>query len=213
MSMSSLSHVIVPAETSRRGRVMDGRGGVERPEELRRLILVKRQSRRQGASRRLRHGARFGACVALVALLIAACSSARPAGQSPGFTGHDWQVVTISHDETARSIPSRLQVFLQFSPDGHFNANDSVNFRSGAYRATATGFTVGGMGTTLAGYAGHDPIVLLAIKAIGSFNDGVHATAKLTGDRLVVGVASYTLTCQRRGRHSDPPARAGTGGY
>jgi len=159
----------------------------------------------------MRHGARLGACVALVAFLLAACSSAGPAGPSPGYTGYDWQVVTISHDGTARSIPARLQVVLQFSTDGHFGANDSVNFRSGTYRATAAGFTVDGMGTTLAGYAGHDPTVLLAIKAIGSFNDGVHATANQTGDRLVVGIASYTLSCQRRGRHSDPRAPAGTG--
>jgi hypothetical protein len=160
----------------------------------------------------MRHGAQFGACVGLVALLLAACGSASPAGPSPGFTGYDWQVVTISGDGTARSIPARLQVVLQFSPDGHFTANDSVNFHSGAYRVTAAGFSVSGMGTTLVGYAGHDSTVLLAIKAIGSFNDGVHATAKLTGDRLVVGVALYTLTCQRHGRHSAPPAPAGTGG-
>ena len=160
----------------------------------------------------MRPGARFGACVALVALLIAACSSVSPAGPSPGFTGYDWQVVTISHDGTMTSIPARLEVAMQFSPDGHFSANDSVNIRSGVYRATAAGFTVGGMGTTLVGYAGHDPTVLLAIKAIGSLNDGVHATARLTGGRLVVGVASYTLTCERLGRHSDPPAPAGTGG-
>ncbi len=35
-------------------------------------------------------------------------------------------------------------------------------------------------------------------RAIGSFGNGVHATVKLTGDRLVVGVSSYTLTCKRR---------------
>jgi hypothetical protein len=110
------------------------------------------------------------------------------------------------------SIPARLQVVLQFSPSGQFGANDSVNFHSGAYRTTGDGFTVAGLRTTLAGYAGHDPAVLLAINAIGSFNDGVHARTQLTGHRLVVAVGSYTLTCQRRGRQSDFPAPAGTGG-
>jgi hypothetical protein len=64
----------------------------------------------------------------------------------------------------------------------------------------------------LVGYAGHDPAVLLAISAIGSFGNGAHATVELTADRLVVGVGSYTLTCQRRGPQGDVPAPAGTGG-
>ncbi len=140
-----------------------------------------------------------GPCLVLVALLLVACNAKTPAGPSPGFTGYEWQVVTISHDATVRSIPAWLRVALKFSPDGRFGANDGVNIHSGAYRTTGDGFTVSGMRTTLVGYAGHDPAVLLAINAIGSFNDGVHATVTLTGDRLVVGVGSYTLTCQRRG--------------
>jgi hypothetical protein len=152
------------------------------------------------------HGSRFltlaGACLVLVMLPLAACSSASPAGPSPGFAGYDWQVVIISHDGMARSVPPRLKVVLQFSPDGRFGANDGVNFHSGTYRRTGDGFTVSGMATTLIGYAGHDPAVLLAINAIGSFEDGVHATVNLTADRLVVGVGSYILTCQRHGRHA-----------
>jgi hypothetical protein len=140
-----------------------------------------------------------GTGLVLVALLLTACASASPTGPTPGFAGYDWQVVAISHDRTVRSIPGSVRVELQFSPDGRFGAHDSVNFRSGAYRATRDGFTVSGMRTTLAGYAGQDPIALLAISAIGSFNDGVHATAMLTGERLVVGVGAYTLTCQRQG--------------
>src|SRR5229473_666951 len=82
---------------------------------------------------------------------------------------------------------------------------------SGTYRTTSDGFTTSALASTLVGYAGHDPAVLLAIGAIGSFGNGVHATVKLTGDRLVVGVDSYTLTCQRRGSRADVPAPAGTG--
>jgi hypothetical protein len=88
---------------------------------------------------------------------------------------------------------------MRFSPDGQFAANDGVNFHGGTYRATGDGFTVSDMKTTLIGYAGHDPVVLLAVSAIGSFTDGVRATATLTGDRLVVGVGAYTLTCRRHG--------------
>jgi len=150
------------------------------------------------------HRTRFRAlaavCIFATSLAVAACSSAASAGPvSPGFTGYDWQVVAISHGGKVTSIPARWRVALQFSPGGQFGANDSVNFHSGTYRATRDGFTTSGMGATAAGYAGHDPAVLLAISAIGSFDNGVHATVKLTGDRLVVGVDSYTLTCQRRG--------------
>lgn len=164
---------------------------------------MNKQSCRPGVVWRMCHGARFlalaGASLVLVALLLAACSSTAPAGPSPGFTGYDWHVVTISDDGTARSIPARLRVILRFSPGGQFGAYDGVNYHSGAYRTTGDGFTVSGMRATLIGYAGHDPTVLLAISAIGSFNDGVHATVRLTGNRLVVGVGSYTLTCQRLG--------------
>jgi len=159
---------------------------------------------RQGAVWAMRARAWFlapvGACILLTALALAACGSATSAKSvSPGFTGYDWQVVAISHDGKVMRIPARLQVALRFSPGGQFGANDSVNFHSGRYRATDDGFTTSALSSTLVGYAGHDPAVLLAISAIGSFGDGVHATVKLTADRLVVGVGSYTLSCQRSG--------------
>jgi hypothetical protein len=162
---------------------------------------------------RTRFGALVGACIFLTSLALAACGSATSASSvSPGFTGYDWQVVAISHDGKVTSIPARMQVALQLSPGGQFGANDSVNFHSGTYRTTSDGFTTSALGSTLVGYAGHDPAVLLAISAIGSFDVGVHATVKLTGDRLVVGVDSYTLDCQRRGPRADVPAPAGTSG-
>jgi hypothetical protein len=91
---------------------------------------------------------------------------------------------------------------LQFSRGGQFGASDGVNYHSGTYRTTSDGFTTSALGQTLVAYGGHDPAILLAIDAIGSFDNGAHATVKLTGDRLVVGVGSYTLTCQR---HALPP--------
>ena len=145
-----------------------------------------------------------------MSLALAACGSATSA--TPGFTGHVWQVVAISHDGKATSIPARLQVALRFSPGGQFGANDSVNFHSGTYRLIGDGFTTSALSSTLVGYAGHDPAVLLAISAIGTFGNGVQATVKLTTDRLVVGLGSYTLTCQRLGPQTDVPASAGTGG-
>ena len=153
-----------------------------------------------------------GACVLLMSPAAAACGSATSTRSvSPGFTGHDWQVVAISHGGKVTSIPARLQVALRFSPGGQFGASDSVNFHSGTYRTTGDGFTTTALASTLVGYAGHDPAVLLAISAIGSFGDGVHATAKLAADRLVVGVGSYTLTCQRRGPIGRRPPPRGYG--
>jgi hypothetical protein len=122
------------------------------------------------------------------------------------------RLVAISHGGNVTRIPPRLQVDLRFSPGGQFGASDGVNFHGGTYRATGDGFTASALAGTLAGYAGHDPAVLLAISAIGSFGDGARATAELTGDRLVVGVGCYTLTCQRRGPQADVPSPAGTGG-
>jgi hypothetical protein len=163
------------------------------------------------------HRARFLAfaagCIFLASLALAACGSATSARPvSPGFTGYDWQVVAISHGGQVTSIPARMQVALQFSPGGQFGANDSINFHGGTYRTTSDGFTTSALVSTAVGYVGHDPVVLLAIGAIRSLDNGVHATVKLVGDRLVVGVGSYTLTCQRGSPRPDAPAPAGTGG-
>jgi hypothetical protein len=148
-----------------------------------------------------------GVFISLASLALAACGSATSAGSvSPRFAGYDWQVIAISHDGKVTSIPARMQVALQFSPGGQFGANDSINFHSGTYRTTSDGFTTSALDSTLVGYAGHDPVVLLAVSVIGSFDNGVHATVKVTGDRLVVGVNSYTLTCQRRGLELPSPS-------
>lgn len=161
------------------------------------------------------HRARFlalaAACIFLASLALAACASAPSARPgSPRFAGYDWQVAAISRNGDVTSIPARMQVALQFSPGGQFGADDSVNFRSGTYRTTSDGFTTSGLASTAVGYAGHDPAVLLAMSAIGSFGNGVQATVRLTGNRLVVGVASYTLTCRRSGSQAGAPAPAGT---
>ena len=180
-----------------------------------RLMVMNGLFQRQGVAWPMRHRGWFlafaGACVLLMSLAVAACGSATSA-RSPGFTGYVWQVVTISRDGKVTSIPARLHVALRFSPGGQFGADDSVNVYRGTYRRTGDGFTTSPLAGTLAGYAGHDPAVLLAIGAIGSFGNGAHATVELTADRLVAGVGSYTLTCQRRGPQADVPAPAGTGG-
>jgi hypothetical protein len=197
--MTTMGAAVDPGEGPERLMVMNG--------------LFRRQAEVRPMRRRPWFLALAGACMLLMSLALAACGPATSArSASPGFTGYVWQVVAISHGGEVTSIPARLQAVLRFSPGGQFGANDSVNFHSGTYRTTRDGFTTSALSSTLVGYAGHDPAVLLAISAIGSFGDGVHATVKLTAGRLVVGVGSYTLTCQRRGPQADVPTPAGTGG-
>jgi len=206
---------VIASTPSRDSRSSPHFGGVERDGDARRLTNMNRWSCEASARSRSWLAARLpalvGACLLLM-LPLAACGSKAAASSAPGFVGYDWRVVAVSHDGTTRAIPPSLHMVLRFSPNGRFGANDGVNFHSGDFRKTGDGFTVTGMTTTLAGYAGHDATILLAINAINSFDDGVHATAKLSGDRLVIGVSSYTLTCQRLGRQTDLPSAAGTGG-
>ncbi len=164
-------------------------------------MVMNGRSRRQGAGARGRRAWLFalaGACIVLMSLALAACGSATSGEPvSPGFTGYEWRVVTISHDGKVTSIPARLRVSLRFSRGGQFGAYDSVNSYGGTYRRTGDGFTTSSLSSTVIGYAGHDPAVLLAISAIRSF-DGARATAHLSADRLIVGVGFYTLICQRQ---------------
>jgi hypothetical protein len=181
---------------------------VERDEDTWRLTVMMTRTRRRGARLRTWQGARFRA-LASVWLLLVALPLAASDGPAPGFIGYDWQVVSISYDGTATSIPASPQVVLWFSPGGQFGAKGGVYYSSsGVFRTTRDGFTVSDMGAggPLAGYTGHDSAVVLAMIAISAFDDeGVHATVKLTGDQLVVGVGPYTLTCQRSGRQADIP--------
>lgn len=155
------------------------------------------------------------AAVALVSAAAAGCATTA-SGTSPesapdaqaGFAGYKWQVVAIDHAGKEMPVPARYTVYLLFTPDGQFGANEPVNYHGGTYRQTGDGFTTSGMYITAVGYAGHDPVVLLSIDAISAFDDGVHAKVRLTGDRLAVTVGGYLLTCQRDGRQADfPPAQ------
>lgn len=144
----------------------------------------------------------------LASLALAACGSAAPASSaSPGFTGYNWQVVDIDHSGKATPIPARLEVDLQFSPSGQFVAFDGIHSYSGTYRTAGDGFTTGVLAVSANGYVGHDPAILLAIGAMGSFGGGARAAVRRTGDQLVVEVGSYTLTCHRAALRptSQPP--------
>jgi hypothetical protein len=140
----------------------------------------------------------------LFAAVLLGCSS--PAGQSAvagDFAGYKWSVVSISHAGKITPVPGKYPVYLQFAPGGRFGANEPVNYHSGSYRVTPGGFTTTSLATTLVGYAGHDPVVLLSVSAISAFGNGVRALADVRGDILTVSVGGYTLTAHRDGRQAN----------
>jgi hypothetical protein len=155
----------------------------------------------------------------LLALTVAGCAAASgatpdaktavQAAASGGFVGYKWEVTSITHDGQRTPIPASLPVYLLFTPNGTFGANDAINFASGTYHPTGTGFTTGTMGGTGVGYAGSDPTMLAAINAIGAFNaPGAAARAHVAGDQLSVSVGGYLLDCRRDGAQRNfPPAR------
>jgi hypothetical protein len=100
-------------------------------------------------------------------------------------------------------VPGKYPVYLQFAPGGHFGANEPVNYHSGSYRITSGGFTTTNLATTLVGYVGRDPVVLLSVSAISAFGNGVRALAGVRGDILTVSVAGYTLIAHRDGRQAN----------
>jgi heat shock protein HslJ len=146
------------------------------------------------------------ACFCLASLALAACGSATPprpttsaSSASAGFTGYQWHVLAIRHEGKVTSIPARFNVDLRFSRTGRFLADDPINSHSGSFRVTPGGFTTSEVGSTAVGYTGHDQVILLSQRAMMAFGNGAQASAKMTGNRLVVSVADYTLTCQRHG--------------
>lgn len=151
-----------------------------------------------------RRAALAGVTGVLLAAVLVACSS--PAGQpatTAGFAGYKWAVESIGHDGKTTPVPGKYSVYLQFTPDGHFGANEPVNYHSGSYRVTPGGFTTSGLGQTLAGYAGHDPVVLLSVSAISAFGNQVRALANVSGSTMTVTVGSYTLIAQQDGRQAN----------
>jgi heat shock protein HslJ len=149
----------------------------------------------------------------LLAILLAACSGATgqlPPGQPPtgqpsttaAFVGYKWAVTSISHAGQTTPVPGSYSVYLQFAPNGGFLANEPVNSHSGTYQVTQGGFTIGDLGSTLVGYVGHDPVVLVSMSAMEAF-DGAPAQASVSGNTLTVTVGGYTLIAQRDGKQAN----------
>ena len=142
--------------------------------------------------------------VALMALAAAACgSTAGGSSMLAGFAGYKWSVVAIGHDSKETPVPARYNVYLQFAPDGQYGANDPVNYHFGTYRQTGDGFATSLVAVSAVGYAGDDPVITLAMGAIGRLDDVADASVTVTGNRLDVVAGGYTFTCQRAGEQAD----------
>jgi hypothetical protein len=158
--------------------------------------------------------AAIAAAVVLMALAAAGCATSAEVGRQPAgepvpsatthapFVGSKWLVTSITSHGKQTPIPNRdlaNQVYVLFTPNGQFAADDPINIHEGYYRLAGDGFTTNGLGGSAVGYAGNNPQMLLMINAISAFNDGVHATATVTGNRLVISVGGFLLNCQRDG--------------
>ncbi len=151
--------------------------------------------------RRIRKAA-IAAAVALSALAAAGCTTPHPAASSrqpeggganasatthARFVGYKWLVTSITSHGKQMPMPDEdlaNKVYVLFTPNGQFAADDPINIHEGHYRLVGDGFTTNGLIVSAVGYAGNNPVMLLAINAISAFNDGVHAAATVTGNRL-----------------------------
>ena len=150
--------------------------------------------------------------LALVTLAAAACGgTAGGSSMLGGFAGYKWSVVAIGHDGKETPVPARYNVYLQFAPNGQYGANDPVNSHGGTYRVTSAGFATSDVATTLVGYVGKDPVTLLAVAAISSFDDGSSAAVRNLGPgMIVIDVNGYALRCRRAGEQANFPSAAHT---
>ena len=138
-----------------------------------------------------------GGCAALA---DTATSAANPSRTSHGrFVGYKWLVTAITSRGRRTPVPASKQVYVLFTPNGQFGANDPINFHQATYSLVGDGFTTSNVATTAVGYAGDNQTIIVARAAISAFEDGVHATATVTGNRLAISVDGFLLDCQRDG--------------
>jgi hypothetical protein len=162
--------------------------------------------------------AAIAAVVVLIALAAAGCEASAKSGRQPAgqptppattqasVVGSKWLVTSITSHGKQTPIPSRgqvNQVYVLFTTNGHFGGDEPVNFHWGTYRLVGDGFSTSRLVVSAASYTGGNPVTVLAIDAISAFDNGVHAKATVTGNRLVISVGGFLLNCQRDGI---PPA-------
>jgi hypothetical protein len=129
--------------------------------------------------------------IVLAIAVSAGCAdrSARPSGivsvsPAAGVIGPKWLLTQVTTANGTVDVPAAFGAGFQFTPDGKFLASDGVNSMSGSFRTAPGGFDLGPGATTLVGYAGTDPTVLLVVAAI----------AEVASHHVTIGVAQETLS-------------------
>jgi hypothetical protein len=133
-------------------------------------------------------------------VLVAGCGCSARLGRSPSSpgaagVGHKWRLTKVAADGKTAPIPESIAATVQFTADGQFLADDSVNALSGTWMSTPTGYRVRSSGSTFVAYAGQDSTKLEVISAIDSVTLAlVDVAAEGTGNALTLAGPKYTLT-------------------
>jgi len=129
--------------------------------------------------------------------------SAAGRGQLPA-ANTTWTLVRADSPDGSIVAGNDLRASLTFDARGHVLGNDGVNTTDATYVPIARGFRVYPIGTTAAGYAGHDRRVLEVISAMGALfqnvlTGSVDVASQLHGDRLTLQANGYILQFVRAG--------------
>src|SRR5664279_3558069 len=95
----------------------------------------------------------LGALVVATAVGCAAKVGRSPSSSGPAGIDHKWRLTRVTADGETTPILESITAAVQFTADGQFLADDSVNAVSGGWVSTPTGYRVSSSGTTLAAYA------------------------------------------------------------
>lgn len=124
---------------------------------------------------------------------------------SVDYVGRRWRLVSVDDRTATTTMPTKTNATLELRPNGEFVADDTVNAIFGRFTRTADGFEVSSAGSTLAGYAGHEPDILAAKAAIGALAGGTGSARNRVivadGARLVIQAGTYRLTFEPTGTH------------
>lgn len=138
---------------------------------------------------------------------------ASPGVVSAGYRDSHWRLTAVTDRRGTTAIPASVDAWLELAADGELLASDAVNTINGRFTATGAGFDVTDTVTTLAGYAGEDPVQRAVVTGIGAVTTGppaapsngpeaqpVHVTVlSADRDRLTVQAGGVRLTFVRNG--------------
>ena len=152
--------------------------------------------------------------VTVLATLFSSCASSRDRANpaSPTWVGWTWRIVEVQHGTARTSIPAALNGSVAFAPDRTLRADDAVNAYFGSYALDGEGYRPHDVGTTLVGYAGHDPARLDLIAAVRALTGSEVVIVGAAADTLQLSAGGYTVRCAKLGIAHDeaPPSPTAT---